>query len=160
MLTFPLATITSTQFSTLTDVNVVVRAHLDYLCTNFIHDESPTEFRGTAAVEGHTSYEIISITSTITSTQPFSVEFTVAVGTYDPNSSTGSARLTSTYNAMPIPGAAGTSLNATCNLGLTLQGTTAVTGMVSGTVTLHAGSTVTITASERPYSLALGAGCS
>lgn len=137
-----------------------------YICTSFNHDQSQDTFNGEAILASHVLLEAWEgSTSLAASTLSFlsALSLDVETGTYDTVGSVGLATLTGTIGPfIAFDGLTITSAEATIDLSMTLDGVTAVTGVIEGQATFHpdGGSPIVSSAAPAPYSLAVGVLCS
>jgi hypothetical protein len=159
MLTFTLGTFSYSD-ATITGDGVLM-VHFTDMCTSFEHDEGETTFTGELFLLGYGQLDVSSGGSLVTSfIDPLEdpAPFTVVSGTVDTAVGTAAALLTLSLEE-EIEEVSVTSITATLILDdMSLVGTTAVVGTVSGDLTLLPADS-TVSADPRPFSLTVGAVC-
>jgi len=168
MLTFPLGTaflsgLTESELGLTGDFDVALYGLFPTICTSFDHDASQTTFTGTVILSGFAYYEAYSsgtLVTTFSDTEEGDGTFslTVDVGEYDTTASTGYAEMAGTLTDFQFDEWSISTIIASLDLELTLQGTTAVVGEIDGTIELLPLST-SVLLSSRDVTLTVGAAC-
>jgi hypothetical protein len=161
MLTFTLGTFSYTDASITFTGDGVLGARFTDMCTSFDHDPGETTFTGELTLLGYSQLDVYSsgtLVSTLTDPLEDPVLFTIVSATFDTVGSTGAAQLTFSEQA-DFDELSVTEIVGVLSLeDMSLVGTTAVVGTVSGDLTLLPGPS-TVSAEPRPFSLTVGAVC-